>query len=46
MENFCVENVISNANRGKALFHAVTDKVIKDIQQINIYDVSKQDFIE
>ena len=41
MENFRVENVVSNANRGKALFHTVTDKVIKDIQHINMYEVSK-----
>ena len=44
--NFRVENVISNANKGKVLFHTITDKVIKDLQHIKIYDVSKQDFID
>ena len=45
-ENFRVGNVISNTKKGKVLFHTITDKVIKDLQHIKIYDVSKQDFID
>ena len=43
---FRVENVISNANKGKFLFHTIINKVIKDLQHIKIYDVSKQEFID
>ena len=43
--NFRVENVIYNANKGKVLFHTITDKVMKDLQHMKIYNVSKQDFI-
>ena len=43
---FRVENVICNVNKGKFLFHIIFDKVIKDLQHIKIYDVSKQDFID
>ena len=45
-EKFRVENVISNPNKGKDLFHTIIDKVIKDLQHIKIYDISKQDFID
>ena len=44
--NFRIENVISSDNRDKVLFHTVTDKVIKDLQHIKIYDENKQDFID
>ena len=43
---FRVDNVICNVNKGKFLFHTIIDKVIKDLQHIKIYDVSKQDFID